>query len=95
MHQDLQKLQAALLWPLTCDGQHHAGHLVADGVAGDAFVAPAVGRAHVLHLQVTLRADVELSALCHLHTVLQGQRDKVTEEGVTAGLNEPVLGTLL
>ncbi|TNN62035.1 hypothetical protein EYF80_027773 [Liparis tanakae] len=66
----------------TCDGEHHAGDLVADRIACDALVATTVGTAHVSHLEITLGADVELATLCHLHTIL------VEREGGAKGTGE-------
>lgn len=34
----------------TCDSEHHAGDLIADGIASDTLVASAVSSAHVLYL---------------------------------------------
>lgn len=62
----------------TCDGEHHASSLVADGAARDALVASSISRADVLHLQKALRADVELAALCHLYAILKSMRLNLT-----------------
>lgn len=64
------------------DSEHHAGGLVADGVSGDTLIAAAVGRAHVLDLQIAIGANVELAALCHLHTILGEAREEGRGQGV-------------
>lgn len=55
---------------LTCDGKHHAGDLVADGIAGNTLVASGISSAHILHLQIPIGTDVELATLCHLYAIL-------------------------
>jgi len=68
---------------LTSDREHHASDLVADGVAGDALIAPSVNSARILHLQETLLADVELATFCHLYTILRETERKDLGPGAT------------
>lgn len=58
----------------TCDGKHHAGSLVADRVAGNTLITSGIRSAHILDLKIAFRADVELATLCHLHTILEGNK---------------------